>query len=162
MIQPNYGSISSAKILKCQSKVRVETGFSNASEVKKPISIFAKSFITSNESNQDKTCVKAKVAFTFIYLSDDGYKKTTAECDAVCDFEGEVRCVESFITDVKLLTSNGYVGIASVVFSGTKKQENQINFHISNKFLSFTARVLYAFYPHFEYPHDIQVRQPFW
>ena len=127
MIQPNYGSISSAKILKCQSKVRVETGFSNASEVKKPISIFAKSFITSSESNQDKTCVKAKVAFTFIYLSDDGYKKTTAECDAVCDFEGEVRCVESFITDVKLLTSNGYVGIASVVFSGAKKQENQIS-----------------------------------
>lgn len=127
MIQPNYCALNSAKFLKRQSKVRVETGFPDVEEVKKPISVFAKSFITSRENSAEKTTVKAKVSFTFVYLSDDGYKKVNAECDAFSELDADCSFVESFVTDVKLLTSNGFIGVASVVFVGCKKEENQFS-----------------------------------
>lgn len=124
MIQPNYSAITSAKFLSRQTKVRVETSFS-VEEVKKPISVFAKSFITTCDASGDKTSVKAKVAFTFVYLSDDGYKKMTTECDAFCDLDGDCYLVDSCVTDVKLLTSNGFIGVATVIFTGQIKDMSE-------------------------------------
>lgn len=127
MIQPNYGAISCANISRCQTKIRVESGFNDLEDVKKPMSVFAKSFIVSKDNVGEKTIVKAKVVFTFVYLSDDGYKKATSECDATAELDGACCLLNSFVADVKLLTGSGFVGIASVVFTGQKRQESEHN-----------------------------------
>lgn len=127
MIQPNYSAFQSTKTVKSQSKVRVEVEFLDVEEVKKPISVFAKSFITNREFSGGKTTVKSKVAFTLVYLSDDGYKKANSECEATCEFDGDVCLVESLTADVKLVNSNGLVGVASVIFIGEKRESCQVS-----------------------------------
>ena len=118
MIQPNYGVVSCAKLQKVEDKIRVECPFKDLEEVKKPISLSATAFLLSKENKGDKTVCKAKVVFTLVYLSEDGYKKSTCEIDGVSEISQEVTDICVFATDVKLLTSNGLVGVCTLVFSG--------------------------------------------
>ena len=127
MIQPDYGVISSAKLLKSEVKVRVESPFADLQEVKKPISVFAKPFMLSKDCKGEVTTAKAKVVFTLVYLSDDGYKKVTSEVDATADIPVANAVVSVKVADVKLLSSGGYVGATSVVFTGEGRAISQNN-----------------------------------
>ena len=127
MIQPKYGAIPCAKLLKNEVKVRVEAPFTDLMEVKKPISVFAKAFLVSKESKGEGVTARAKVVFTLVYLSDDGYKKANCEVDAVADIPLENAVVNVKTTDVKLVTNGGLIGVANVVFIGESRAISQNN-----------------------------------
>ena len=127
MIQPNYGVVSCLKLQKSEDKIRVECPFKDVEEVKKPISLSATAFLLSKENKGDRVSVKAKVAFTLVYLSEDGYKKITCEVDGVGEVALENAEIHAYATDVKLLTSNGLVGVCTLVFSGAKRQCNNVD-----------------------------------
>lgn len=127
MIQPNYGVVSCAKLQKVEDKIRVECPFKDLEEVKKPISLSATAFLLSKENKGGKIAVQAKVVFTLVYLSEDGYKKSTCEIDGVGEISQEDADICAFATDVKLLTSNGLVGVCTLVFSGVARQSYTID-----------------------------------
>ncbi|MBQ8726007.1 MAG: DUF3794 domain-containing protein [Clostridia bacterium] len=127
MIQPKYGAIPCAKLLKNEVKVRVEAPFTDLKEVKKPISVFAKSFLISKESKSGSVIAKAKVVFTLVYLSDDGYKKSVCEVDATSEIPLENAVISVKTTDVKLVINGGYIGVANVVFIGEGRAISQNN-----------------------------------
>ena len=127
MIQPKFGAISCAKLLNAESKIRVEGVFKDLEEVKKTISVSANAFLVSREVKGDNVSVKAKVVFTLVYLSEDGYKK------AVCDVDGGVELpiddctVYVYATDVKVVTTNGYSAVCTLNFKGEGKELMQKN-----------------------------------
>ena len=118
MIQPKYGLVPCATLKKAEEKIRVECPFKDLNEVKKPISLTANAFLISKENKGDKVVAKAKVVFTLIYLSEDGYQKATCDVDAEVELGLENAQVHVLVSDVKLVTSNGYVGVCTVVFKG--------------------------------------------
>ena len=116
MIQPNFGVVSCAKLQKSDSKIRVECPFKDLEEVKKPISISATAFLLSKENRGDKVAVKAKVVFTLVYLSEDGYKKTTCDVDGVSEItlenaESEITKITKSDTKVFLRTKKFFIKV---------------------------------------------------
>ena len=127
MIQPNFSTLSCARLLKANSKIRVECPFKDLSEVKKPISLTANAFPIFKECKGEKTTIKAKVIFTLVYLSEDGYKKATCEADAIQEVALENAVIDCFITDVKLITSNGFSGVCTLNFLSEGRGEESVD-----------------------------------
>ncbi len=121
MIQPKYGELSCARLIGADAKIRVEGVFKDLDEVKKPISVSANAFLLSKEVKGDVLSVKAKVVFTLIYLSDEGYKKAVCDVDGSADLPMESSNVSVFVTDVKVITANGFTAVATLNFKGEGK-----------------------------------------
>ena len=123
MVQPEYGKISRVENLKSQVKVKADCPFDLGDEVKKTISLTAQAFLLSDvNSNLTK---KAKVVFCLVYLSEDGYKKVQTETEVSADCPEGYAVVSVCTRDVKLLNSNGNVGVATVVFNFEGKKEEE-------------------------------------
>ena len=118
MIKPEYGAIESAKHLSVETAIRIETAFSNVDEIKKPISVKATAYPVSCEASGTKTNAKAKVIFSLVYLSEDGYKKLDAEVDALTELSIICSSVRVSVKDVRLISNKGYSGVCSLVFIG--------------------------------------------
>ena len=127
MIQPKFGAITCAELQKSEFKLRVEGVFNGLDAVKKPISISANAFLISVSSKAGETSAKARVVFTLVYLSEDGYKKATCEVDGACDMALENAEISVFVTDVKLTTSNGYVAVCTLKFVGESRSLNSVD-----------------------------------
>lgn len=119
MLQAEYQTI------KCGRETRAETGaFAEAAlkpryEVKKSISVSADAFVVATENKDGVTAARAQVAFSFAYLSEDGFKK--AEC--VTEVRGELPIENAFVTvraDNARVTRVGddYSAKCSVTFIG--------------------------------------------
>lgn len=125
MIQPKYGALSCVKLLNAESKIRVEGVFKDLEEVKKPISVSANAFLVSREEKGEIVNAKAKVVFTFVYLSEDGYKKAVCDVDGAVDLPLDGAEVSVCATDVKIVTTNGYSAVCTLKFKGNGKEISQ-------------------------------------
>ena len=127
MIQSEYGLAQSVRLNKTEVKVRVETAFADLEEVKKPISVFASAHLISVTPNGESVNAKAKVTFTFVYLSEDGYKKAVLDADASADILSKDCTVSVRASDVKLVMQNGYNAVCNLIFVGESRAISQKN-----------------------------------
>lgn len=126
MIKPEYGKINGSERTFYEARLGAESAVSAQEDVKKPISLSATAFIVGTENKETSTHVKIRVAFCFIYLAEDGFKKSdfSTELSAEIPFAGA--SVKATAEDARAVSSQeGYVAKCAVKIcaDGIKKIE---------------------------------------
>lgn len=116
MIKPETGIINCVRKTAAETRMSAETLFGGEGEIKKPLSLAATAFLTGKESGEGNTLLKVKVVFSFVYLAEDGYKKT----EATAETSGAVSLSDPAVVlsteDVRIVNSpDGYIGRCRVV-----------------------------------------------
>ncbi len=126
MIKPEYGKVFGSEQTFYEVKLSSESSVPTKEDVKKPISLSATAFIVGTENKETTTTAKIKVAYCFIYLAEDGFKKAdfTNELTAEIPFAGA--SVKVCCEDARAVSSqDGYVAKCAVKVSavGMKRTE---------------------------------------
>ena len=117
MIKAEYGAVKCVKNKTAEVKVATESPLAINEDVKKIISVNATAFVTDVENKDETTRAKAKVAFTVVYLAEDGFKKTEvfAEAEAELPVKNAFVCAEA--VDARVVNVNeNYVARCGVKF----------------------------------------------
>ncbi len=127
MIKPEYGKVCGSETAYFEVKHSAESAISTAEDVKKPISLSATAFIVGTENKDATTIAKIKVAFCFIYLAEDGFKKTEFSTELTSEIPFASARVRAFAEDARAVSSQeGYVAkcAVKVCAEGMKKTED--------------------------------------
>lgn len=128
MIKTEYGTVDCAKRVSADARVNVECPLTTEVEVKKPVSVSATAYIMSSEDKGETTLVKAKIAFEFVYLAEDGFKKSEAIAETETELNVGGATVFVSAEDARAVNGvDGYVARCTVRFvaDGLKKEEKQ-------------------------------------
>ena len=126
MIQPTFSPINCVGHKQTETRVKAETSFNIDEQIKKPISVKARAFLTSVLSENGNVKARAKVVFYFVYLSEDGYKKTETETEVNVEFPVESATVSVAVCDTKLV-SLGIGASTTVIFYAESKTYEERN-----------------------------------
>ncbi len=119
MLQPNFNPITSTKKVFHEVKVNAESPIKAEDEIKKPVSVKADVFVTSLEKGEAETLVKAQVAFGFVYLAEEGYKKAESNVEITAKIPLQDPIVNVSVEDARVIFyENGYTAKASVTVRG--------------------------------------------
>jgi len=124
MILPTFSPVNRIGLIQMETRIKAETEFNLLEQIKKPVSVKAKAFTLSTESDNGMTKARAKVVFYLVYLSEDGYKKVESETEVVGEFQRENLTVTVKACDAKV-QSNGQTATASVIFSAEGKIQEE-------------------------------------
>ena len=126
-MQPEFNSVMRVKKVSAEVKQSVEVSSPLSFEAKKPISVYAEAYIVSKEKGENETAVSAKVAFRFVYLTEDGYKKSEALAEVSAKIPLGNASVSARAEDARAVASaDGYTFKANVVFKGeAEKTDNK-------------------------------------
>ncbi len=119
MIKPeNTGVDLVNKVIK-EVKTNVEIPMPDTETVKKPLSVTASVFLTATEKAEGKSIAKCKVAFTFVYLAEEGYKKSEVTADALAELPIDDALVTVTASEARIVASaDGYVARCILIFKG--------------------------------------------
>lgn len=128
MIKPEYGKVYGSEIVPYETKLSAEAAINTKEDVKKPISLSASAFIVSTENKEFETNAKIKVAFCFIYLADDGFKKEDVYAEATVDIPFSNAILKVTAEDARALSSpNGYVAKCAVKVNAECLKKTEVN-----------------------------------
>lgn len=127
MIKPEYSKARGAERVSYDVKLSAESAITTQNEVKKPVSLSATAFVVGTENDNGTTKAKIKVAFRFVYLTEDGFDKSDAYADLTAEIPFENALVRAIAEDSRAVSSSdGYVAkcAVKVVADGIRKIED--------------------------------------
>lgn len=109
-------------------KVVAETPIATGEEVKKPLSLSASVFPLSVETAGDGTSVRARVVFTFIYLAEDGCRKSESGAEAECVLPISGKAMISLsLSDVRVSRGEtGFTAYGTVTVCGEGSEKEPV------------------------------------
>ena len=129
MIKPEYGKVCGSETTTYEVKLSAESAIATQEDVKKPISLSATAFIVGTENKDATTIAKIKVAFCFIYLAEDGFKKSDFSTELTAEIPFAGARVKACAEDARAVSAQeGYVAkcAVKVCAEGTRKTENNV------------------------------------
>lgn len=127
MIKPEYGKVYGTERVPYEVKLSAESAITTEEDVKKPISLSATAFIVGTENKETTTIAKIKVAFCFIYLAEEGFRKADLTTELVAEIPFRDAQVKVCAEDARAVSSaEGYVAKCAVrvTAEGIRKTED--------------------------------------
>ena len=118
MIKTDYGAINCARRTAAEAKINAECPLAVGDDVKKSVSVSATAFVVSVEDKGATTLAKAKVAFDFVYLAEDGFRKAEAFAEAETELPTGGAVVRVTAEETRIVrNSENYVARCTVRFT---------------------------------------------